>query len=86
MNDIPGFLKIFRQTLVESDPTRAGLLKTCMDLSQTDNKELYEAYVEECVDNGKKYYNRSTFAEAQLQLGVYLSDYLKNTDRQWPRF
>ena len=34
-NDIPGFLKIFRQTLVESDPTRAGLFKICMEPRQT---------------------------------------------------
>ena len=70
--DIPGFLKIFRQTLVEYDPTRAGLFKICMGLSQTDNKELYDAYVVECKNNGKKYYNRSTFSEAQFQLGGIL--------------
>ena len=39
-NGIPGFLKIFRKPLVESDPTRAGLLKICMDLSQTKNRQL----------------------------------------------
>ena len=71
-NDVPGFLKIFRHTLAESDPTRAGLFKTCMDLSHTDNRQLYDAYVAACTNNGTKYYNRSTFYEAQMQLGGIL--------------
>ena len=83
--DIPGFLKIFRQTLVEYDPTRAGLFKICMGLSQIDNKALYDAYVVECTNNGKKYYNRSTFSEAQFQLGGILVRLFENTDRQWRR-
>ena len=85
-NDIPGFQKIFRQTLVQYDPTRAGLLKTCMDLSQTDNKELYDSYVVACKNNRKKYYSRSNSPKHNYNLGAYWSDCSKNTDHQWRRY
>ena len=84
-NDVPGFLKIFRQELVESDPTRAALLNMCMDLSHTDNRQQYDAYVAACKNNGTKYYNRSTFSEAQMQLGGILIRIFENIAHLWLR-
>ena len=46
--DLGEWVKVFREKLTSTCPTRANLLRFCMDLTETTNKELYKAYVVAC--------------------------------------
>ena len=66
-------MTVVRHNLVWTDPTRANLLKICIELAhwQANNKALYTAYVKASEAAEAKYYSYTTFNDAQLMLGSF---------------
>ena len=75
--DLGEWINVLREKLSSICAPRSNLLRFCMHLTQTNNKELYTAYVAECKENDVKRFSSSAFNDAQQGIGGFIIEQIE---------
>ena len=75
--DLGEWVNILREKLTSICPPRANLLRFCMHLTQTNNKELYTAYVVACKAADVKHFSSTAFNDAQSGIGGFIIEHME---------
>ena len=75
--DLGEWIKVLQEKLSGICSTRANMIRFCMDLAQTTNKELYTAYIAEYKENEVKRFSSSALNDAQQGIGGFVIEQME---------
>ena len=75
--DLKEWMQVLKEKIFLICPTRANLIRFCMELTQKTNKTLYTAYVAASKAADANYYSSTAFNDAQLSIGGFIVELME---------